>query len=151
MAIYLRPEHFKPAEELRAHEEQMLGASQGARVDFTGFLRDNNQGRQVLSMYLEHYPGMTESHLQTVCTEARAKWNLLDALVVHRVGLVLPAQPIVLVSTWASHRADAFDSCRYLITELKHRAPFWKKETTDQGEFWVASNTEDPGVNSSAI
>jgi len=92
-------------------------------------------------MTLEHYPGMTERHLETICAEATARWGLLDTLVIHRVGLVLPGDPIVLVAAWSAHRAEAFTACRHIMEDLKSRAPFWKKETTAQGERWVARNT----------
>jgi molybdopterin synthase catalytic subunit len=88
-------------------------------------------------MTLEHYPGMTEGYLEKIRTEAMSRWNIVDALVIHRYGPLAPNDPIVLVAVWSSHRDDAFAACRYLIDELKTRAPFWKQEQTAGGERWV--------------
>jgi molybdopterin synthase catalytic subunit len=84
---------------------------------------------------------MTGRYLERIAREAVTRWDLLDCLVVHRVGRLEPGEPIVLVAVWTAHRAAAFEACRYLIEELKHRAPFWKKETLLDGERWVESNT----------
>jgi molybdopterin synthase catalytic subunit len=112
--------------------------------------RERNQEERsrrdsVTGMFLEHYPGMTETYLEKLQAEARQRWAILDSLIVHRVGELRPGDPIVLVAVWAAHRAPAFDACRYLIEELKHRAPFWKRETlADGGSRWVEWNT--PGT-----
>ena len=93
-------------------------------------------------MTLEHYPGMTEKHLAAILDEARGRYALIDALIVHRVGRILPTDPIVLTAAWSAHRKDAFEACRFLMEALKSRAPFWKKETlADGGERWVEKNT----------
>ena len=144
MSIALRAHDFEPYSELLEHQAERLGQSgkYGATCAFVGTMRDFNEGDAVRAMHLEHYPGMTEKHLERIVAEAGRRWDFLDALVIHRVGEILPDQPIVLVAVWSSHRGAAFDACRYIMEELKHRAPFWKKETLDQGERWVERNTE---------
>lgn len=113
----------------------------GATAVFVGTLRDFNQGEKVAAMTLEHYPGMTEKYLRAVCSEAAGRWALSDILVIHRFGELSPGEPIVLVAVSSAHRDDAFAACRYIIDELKTRAPFWKKEKTAEGERWVAPAT----------
>ena len=105
-------------------------------------MRDFNEGDAVKGMTLEYYPGMTEKQLEKIIAEARQQWHVIDTLVVHRVGDILPDQPIVLVAVWASHRGDAFDASRYIMDALKSKAPFWKKELlTTEDERWVVENT----------
>ncbi|MEE9310250.1 MAG: molybdenum cofactor biosynthesis protein MoaE [Cocleimonas sp.] len=114
----------------------------GATASFIGTMRDFSEGDDVTSMVLEHYPKMTEKQLNEIVDEACEKWALLNTLIVHRVGEILPAEPIVLVTVWSSHRVDAFEACRFLMEELKHRAPFWKRETLKEGgSRWVEENT----------
>ncbi|MCA8967289.1 MAG: molybdenum cofactor biosynthesis protein MoaE, partial [Planctomycetes bacterium] len=136
-------EPFDPYDELRA-AETALGERRrrvGAAATFVGSMRDFNEGEAVESMWLEHYPGMTERHLEGLVAAARARWQLDHALIVHRVGEVRPGDPIVLVAVWSAHRAHAFESCRHLMEELKSTAPFWKKEQAASGARWVANNT----------
>ena len=114
----------------------------GATASFIGTMRDFNEGDDVTSMVLEHYPKMTEKKLNEIVDEASEKWSLLNVLVVHRVGKILPAEPIVLVTVWSSHRVDAFEACRFIMEDLKHKAPFWKQETLKGGDSrWVEENT----------
>ncbi len=113
----------------------------GATAVFVGTMRDFNEGDSVRAMTLEHYPGMTERYLEKISRQARERWSLVDSLIVHRVGALLPNDPIVLVAVWSAHRAAAFDASRYLMEELKSRAPFWKKETLVEGSRWVEHNT----------
>jgi molybdopterin synthase catalytic subunit len=95
-------------------------------------------------MTLEHYPGMTEKSLEAIVAEARGRWDILDALVVHRVGTLAPLDQIVLVAVTSAHRGEAFAACEFIMDYLKTRAPFWKKEATPQGERWVdARGTDD--------
>jgi molybdopterin synthase catalytic subunit len=115
----------------------------GALVTFVGLMRDRNDGVGVTAMTLEHYPGMTQRALEAVADEAEARWDLLGLRVVHRVGRLLPEDPIVFVATMSPHRGDAFRACEFLIDYLKTRAPFWKKESTDAGERWVAARASD--------
>ncbi|MGD9601503.1 MAG: molybdenum cofactor biosynthesis protein MoaE [Gammaproteobacteria bacterium] len=116
----------------------------GATATFVGTMRDFNEGDTVRAMTLEHYPGMTERHLEDICADARRRWTLLETLVVHRIGDILPGDPIVLVAVWSAHRAEAFEACRFIMEDLKSRAPFWKKETLAGGTRWVSGNT--PGT-----
>lgn len=115
----------------------------GALVSFVGLMRDLNEGSSVTRMLLEHYPGMTEKALAAILEEARGRWALLGARIVHRVGELYPQDPIVFVAVTSQHRGEAFRACEFLIDYLKTRAPFWKKEYTAQGERWVAARPTD--------
>ena len=113
----------------------------GATAVFVGTMRDFNQDESVQGMLLEHYPGMTESYLEKISRDAVQRWDLMDSLIVHRVGELLPGEPIVLVAVWSMHRKTAFEASRYLMEELKSKAPFWKKEQLREGARWVERNT----------
>jgi len=115
----------------------------GAVVTFVGAVRDLNDGASVSAMELEHYPGMTEASIAAIVDQAMRRWSLFDALVIHRVGPLLPMEQIVLVATTAAHRGEAFAGCEFIIDYLKTQAPFWKKETTPQGERWVDARVTD--------
>ena len=115
----------------------------GAVASFIGLCRDANDGDVVTKMTLEHYPGMTEKALESIVTEARGRWNIMDALIVHRVGELKPTDQIVLVVVSSGHRGDAFAACEFLMDYLKTRAPFWKKEETPQGARWVEARASD--------
>ena len=116
------------------------GHDTGGVASFMGLVRD---GGGLLSMTLEHYPGMTEKQLAAIEAEARSRWQLADVLVIHRYGRMLPGEPIVLVATAAAHRRAALESCEFLIDWLKTKAPFWKLEETAAGTFWVAAKASD--------
>ncbi len=122
-------------------EQPALAGQYGATAVFVGTMRDVNAGDTVTKMTLEHYPGMTERYLQGLCRQASTRWDLLDTLIVHRVGELVPNDPIVLVAVWSAHRKAAFEASRYLMEELKSRAPLWKKETLDSTTRWVEGNT----------
>jgi len=141
MAVRIQQEPFDVAAELAALHGQ--DAAVGALAVFVGVARDMNEGRKVLQMTLEHYPGMTESALEDIVVQARQRWNIIDAVIVHRVGTIAPRDPIVLVAVSSMHRHDAFDACRFLIDYLKTDAPFWKKESTPQGSHWVEARASD--------
>lgn len=132
---------------LNPHEEvELLRAenpSIGAIVSFIGLMRDINEGDRVGSMFLEHYPGMTEKALQKIVQEAVQRWDLDGCRVVHRVGEMHPTDPIVVVAVASRHRKEAFRGCEYVIDYLKTQAPFWKKELTDGGERWVDARVSD--------
>lgn len=115
----------------------------GAVASFVGLARDTNEGSGVAAMTLEHYPGMTEKALAALADEACARWALLDVSVVHRVGRLLPGDPIVLVAVASAHRGEAFAACEFIMDALKTRAPFWKKEETPDGERWVEARASD--------
>ena len=116
----------------------------GAVATFIGIARDANDGEAVGKLVLEHYPGMTERALAGIVERARARWRLIDALVIHRVGELAPSDPIVLVAVSSAHRAEAFDACRFMVDYLKTEAPFWKKELAPDGaERWVEARHSD--------
>jgi molybdopterin synthase catalytic subunit len=136
------------------HEVNALRAAQGARnakigaiATFTGTVRDLNEvaGDQsaVAEMTLEHYPGMTERALEKIVAEARSRWDIFDALVIHRVGSLKPLDQIVLVATVGAHRGEAFAACEFIMDYLKTGAPFWKKESTPAGSRWVEARAAD--------
>ncbi len=115
----------------------------GAVVSFVGTVRDMNDGASVADMELEHYPGMTEHALEAIVVHAGTRWPLYGALVIHRVGPLLPMEQIVLVAVSAAHRGEAFAACEFIIDYLKTDAPFWKKEQTPDGARWVDARVSD--------
>ena len=115
----------------------------GAVATFIGCVRDVNDGAAVASMTLEHYPGMTEKALAAIIDDAKARWAIADALVIHRIGALEPADQIVLVGVTSAHRGDAFAACEFIMDYLKTRAPFWKKEDTPAGARWVEARATD--------
>jgi molybdopterin synthase catalytic subunit len=139
MLIRVQDVPFDPWKEVDAYISEIydISGKYGGVAVFVGHMRDFNQGSDVAEMTLEHYPGMTERHLEKIAREAMNRWPLLDVLVIHRVGRIRPNEPIVLVAAWSAHRDDAFSGARFLIDELKTRAPFWKKEQLGSGERWV--------------
>jgi molybdopterin synthase catalytic subunit len=145
MAIKIYAERFDPLQEVQAYQNasRHMAGKFGATNIFIGTMRDFNEGDDIKAMNLEHYPGMTEKQLEKIVAEAQRQWPIIDALVVHRVGCILPNEPIVLVAVWTSHRGDAFDSSRYIMEALKSKAPFWKKEVlTSESQRWVEKNTD---------
>jgi molybdopterin synthase catalytic subunit len=130
-----------------------LAALQGTRTDvgavasFVGHVRgrihEQERADDVCALALEHYPGMTERAIEAMIVEAQARFDVLGALVIHRVGRLLPGERIVLVAVTAAHRREAFQACEFLMDYLKTHAPFWKKETTPQGEHWVDARVAD--------
>lgn len=118
-------------------------AVSGAVVTFTGLVRDFNDGRNVTGLALEHYPGMTERSLSEIAKEAAQRWELEAITVIHRVGKLKLGEQIVLVAIACKHRGDAFSACEFIMDFLKTRAPFWKKETTDDGDIWVEAKVSD--------
>jgi molybdopterin synthase catalytic subunit len=115
----------------------------GAIASFVGVVRDVNEGDSVSEMTLEHYPGMTEKSIERIIAQARGRWNVIDAVVVHRVGLLQPTDQIVLVVVASAHRGDAFAACEFIMDYLKTQAPFWKKESTGEGARWVDARATD--------
>jgi len=146
MPIEIRTSAFNPWDEIKRHQQKMdqemnMEGQYGATASFVGTMRDYNEDEHVESMTLEHYPGMTEKHLEKICTDAHQQWDLIETLVIHRVGEIDIADPIVLVCVWSAHRAEAFDACRFIMEDLKSKAPFWKQELTTEGKRWVEKNT----------
>jgi molybdopterin synthase catalytic subunit len=114
----------------------------GAVVTFTGIVRDTGEAA-LKAMEIEHYPGMTEAALTGIAETARDRWSLGDVLVIHRYGTLRPGETIMMVATAARHRKDAFEAAEFLMDYLKSRAPFWKREITEDGASWVAARDED--------
>ena len=113
----------------------------GAVASFTGVVRADNE---VSAIELEHYPAMTEASLNALMDEAGARWSLLGSVLVHRVGTIAVGEPVVVVGTAASHRAEALEACAFLIDRLKTDAPFWKKEhRADGSSDWVEAKASD--------
>ena len=115
----------------------------GAVCTFTGTVRDRNDGLNVSSMELEHYPGMTEKAIEAMIDEALKRFDIFDARVVHRVGLLQPLDQVVMVAVTSAHRGESFKACEFLMDYLKTQAPFWKKEQTSGGARWVDARVTD--------
>ena len=115
----------------------------GALVSFVGQVRDINDGDAVNTLILEHYPEMTQKALQAIELEAKTRWDIVDSLIIHRVGTLKPQDQIVLVAVTSAHRGEAFKACEFIMDYLKTSAPFWKKEATSQGERWVDAKVSD--------
>ena len=141
MPVRVQAEDFDVGAEIAALREG--DARVGGVASFIGIVRDLNEGDQVAEMTLEHYPGMTENALEKIVAEAKSRWDIYDALVIHRVGTLRPADQIVLVVVTSAHRGEAFQACEFLMDYLKTKAPFWKKEQTGQGGRWVEARSTD--------
>jgi molybdopterin synthase catalytic subunit len=129
-----------------AHEVKQLRAGNGkvgGIVTFVGTVRDLNEGANVSEMELEHYPGMTEQSIEAIIGQAKERWPVYDALVIHRVGPLKPLDQIVLVAVTSAHRGEAFAACEFIIDYLKTEAPFGKKEQTPEGARWVDARVSD--------
>ncbi|MCW8932495.1 MAG: molybdenum cofactor biosynthesis protein MoaE [Gammaproteobacteria bacterium] len=145
MKVIIDATPFDPWRVLDEYQKKMpqLDGQYGATAVFVGTMRDFNEGDGVSEMFLEHYPGMTERHLENICKQATGEYQLMESLVVHRVGAIKPNDPIVLVAVWTAHRKQAFEACREIMEDLKSKAPFWKKEQLDDGQDrWVEKNTK---------
>ena len=144
ITINIHERSFDPWQEIVSFQNNNLGgkSNYGATASFVGTMRDFNEGDDVVEMELEHYPLMTKKQLENIVEGSIEKWPVQHVLLSHRVGLIQPSDPIVLVTVWSAHRAAAFDACRHIMEELKHKAPFWKKESLLNGESrWVSENT----------
>jgi molybdopterin synthase catalytic subunit len=141
MPVRVQTEDFDVAAELAALRQRNRAV--GAVAAFIGTVRDVNDDASVAAMTLEHYPGMTEKSLAAIVAEAKARWNIIEALVIHRVGALYPADQIVLVGVTGAHRGEAFAACEFIVDYLKTRAPFWKRESGPQGSRWVEADARD--------
>lgn len=139
MYIEIINEEFDPWQKLVEYKRSQLKEKNniGACSVFLGTMRDINSGDAIKSMELQHYPDMTEVYLEKIVQNATKKYKIIDSIVLHRVGLVNPSDPIVLVASWSEHRDEAFEATRQIMEALKSEAPFWKKEATDKGFRWV--------------
>lgn len=140
-AVRIQQEDFDLSAELAALRAGQPGV--GAVVSFVGTVRDLNEGASVAAMELEHYPGMTEQAIAAIVEQARQRWPVYGALVIHRVGPLKPLDQIVLVAVSSAHRGEAFAACEFIIDYLKTEAPFWKKEQTPDGARWVDARVSD--------
>lgn len=151
MKVYIRNSQYDPWKESCAYEEEFLQVGgHGAKSIFVGSMRDMNEGDAVRSMLLEHYPEMTQKHLEKIAQDALDKFDVLDVLILHRVGRVVPGDPIVCVVVWSIHRGPAYEANRFIMEDLKSKAPFWKKELLAEEcdadeetskQRWVKNNT----------
>ena len=141
MSIRVQTGDFDLGTEIRRLRQD--NPSVGAVSSFVGLVRDVSGSAAVSEMTLEHYPGMTEKALAEIEAEARKRWNLIDTLVIHRIGPLRPTDQIVLVAVASAHRHDAFAACEFIMDYLKTRAPFWKKEQTPAGAHWVDARESD--------
>jgi molybdopterin synthase catalytic subunit len=141
MKISIQQEDFDVSTELQLLRKDLPGIG-GINV-FVGTVRDTHQGDEVQSMELEHYPGMTEKALQEIVEQAKTRWDVLNATIIHRVGKLHPTDQIVLVAVASTHRGDAYAACEFMMDYLKTSAPFWKKEYTPEGSRWVDARTSD--------
>jgi molybdopterin synthase catalytic subunit len=141
MAVRVQTEDFSAGDEIK--RLQMARKDIGAVVSFIGLVRDINDGDTVAQLALEHYPGMTEKSLARIVEQAKTRWNIIDILVIHRVGTLQPCDQIVLVAVAGAHRGEAFAACEFVMDYLKTEAPFWKKELTPAGERWVEAKESD--------
>ncbi len=115
----------------------------GAVCCFVGTVRDRNDGLSIDSMELEHYPGMTERAIEAMLDEAQRRFDIYASRVIHRIGLLLPLDQIVLVAVTSAHRGQSFQACEFIMDYLKTQAPFWKKEQTPDGHRWVDARVAD--------
>ena len=141
MTVRVQVEDFDAGAEINAM--RLSHANIGAVAAFVGQVRDLNEGDQVSELVLEHYQGMTEKSLQSIIEQAKKRWDVIDALIVHRVDKLKPLDQIVLVLVASSHRKEAFAACEFMMDYLKTEAPFWKKEQTPAGSRWVEAKTSD--------
>lgn len=141
MTVRVQTEDFDVGAELAAM--RLASKDIGALVNFIGQVRDMNDGDVVSTLTLEHYPGMTERSLEAIAVEAKSRWNIVDSLIIHRVGKLQPLDQIVLVAVTSAHRGEAFKACEFIMDYLKTQAPFWKKEATPDGERWVEAKISD--------
>ena len=145
MTVRVQTEDFDAGTEI--NQLRNATGNIGAVVSFIGQVRDLNQGDAVSLLTLEHYPGMTEKALEAIVLQAKSRWDIVDSLIIHRVGTLQPTDQIVLVAVTSSHRGDAFKACEFIMDYLKTEAPFWKKEVTQfEGqttERWVEAKVTD--------
>ena len=146
MKVEIFDKSYDPWQEAQQYQKDCLGTGKfGAMSLFIGTMRDLNEGAAITSMTLEHYSEMTQKHLEQIAKDTMNKFDVLDVMLLHRVGEVFPSDPIVCVVVWSEHRAAAYDANRFVMEDLKAKAPFWKKETLkDEQENkgrWVEKNT----------
>lgn len=140
MHVSVQSEFFDFSAEIKNFSETL--GNIGALVTFTGIVR-GQKSNTLDYMFIEHYPGMTETQIKLIVEDAFKRWKICDVLVIHRYGKLEPGEPIMMVATAAEHRREAFEAAEYLMDYLKSRAPFWKKEVLNGQESWVEATSED--------
>ena len=140
MHVSVQSEFFDFSAEIKNFSETL--GNIGALVTFTGIVR-GQKSNTLDYMFIEHYPGMTETQIKLIVEGAFKRWEICDVLVIHRYGKLEPGEPIMMVATAAEHRREAFEAAEYLMDYLKSRAPFWKKEVLNGEESWVEATSED--------
>lgn len=141
-SIRIQESDFSVHDEWGSCRKRLAGKA-GAVVSFVGLVRDVSTKGEVSSLYLEHYPGMTEASIERIVHKAQQRWSLLDVIVIHRIGELHPEDQIVLVIVASAHRADAFAACEFVMDLLKTDAVFWKKESGDGETMWIESTSDD--------
>lgn len=144
--VRVQEQPFDVGAELRALRQTDDGSWDtrvGAVASFVGTVRDMNEGDLVKTLVLEHYPGMTEASIQEIIDQAKSRWPLFNARVIHRIGALHPADEIVWVGVTSAHREAALEACAFIMDFLKSKAPFWKKESIPQGDRWVEAREKD--------
>ena len=141
MTVRLQTQDFDVGFEIK--QLRVARPDVGAVVSFVGQVRDLNDGNTIARLTLEHYPGMTEKSLEAIVNQAKSRWNIMDATIIHRVGTLQPLDQIVLVAVSSAHRNEAFSACEFMMDYLKTEAPFWKKEATAEGEQWLEAKETD--------
>ncbi len=141
MPVRIQIEDFDLSQEIK--QLRAGDARVGAVASFVGTVRDRNDGSEVAAMTLEYYPGMTEKSLEEIIEKAKARWDIFDVLIIHRVGPLNIEDQIVLTAVTSAHRGEAFAACEYVMDYLKTLAPFWKKEDTPEGARWVDARLSD--------
>ena len=145
MYVSVQNEFFDFSAEIKNFSEAL--GNIGAIVTFTGIVR-GQKSKTLDYMFIEHYPGMTETQIKLIVEDAFKRWKICDVLVIHRYGKLEPGEPIMMVATAAEHRREAFEAAEYLMDYLKSRAPFWKKEVLNGEENWVdATNADEASLN----
>lgn len=139
--VSVQPEDFSVERESERLRRGHSGV--GAIAAFSGLVRDFDADKRVVSLFLEHYPGMTEKSLHRIALDAKARWPVLSVTIIHRVGELVPGDQIVFVGVSGQHRHAAFAACEFIMDYLKTRAPFWKKTRTEDGEYWVEAKQSD--------
>ena len=140
MYVSVQKEFFDFSAEIKNFSETL--GNIGAIVTFTGIVR-GQKSKTLDYMFIEHYPGMTETQIKLIVEDAFKRWKIRDVLVIHRYGELEPGEPIMMVATAAEHRKEAFEAAEYLMDYLKSRAPFWKKEVLNGVENWVDATSAD--------
>lgn len=139
--ISIQSEDFSLADEVALLEKNNV--TDGAIVTFTGRVRNHNEGKVVTSLTLEHYPGMTEKSLLSIINQAKERWCIGQVKVIHRVGELFIGDQIVFVGVTSQHRKDAYAANEFIMDYLKIQAPFWKKESSQEGEHWLNAKISD--------